>query len=220
VGRRDALAALAERIAALERPHPVRVAIDGVDAAGKTTLADELVEPLGRRGRPVVRASLDAFHNPAAIRYRRSDAGESYYRDSFDHAGLVAALLGPLGPGGSRRYRRAIFDYRVDEAVHAPLEEAPPDAVLLFDGVFLLRPELRGHWDLSVFVHAPFDVTLERALVRDRELFGSDDAVRERYRTRYVPGQRLYLREAEPERRASLVLENGDPARPRLRGTS
>jgi uridine kinase len=32
---------LAETIDALERLHPVRVAIDGPDAAGKTTLADK-----------------------------------------------------------------------------------------------------------------------------------------------------------------------------------
>src|SRR5712671_6202227 len=32
---------LAERIVGVSRPNPVRVAIDGVDGAGKTTLADE-----------------------------------------------------------------------------------------------------------------------------------------------------------------------------------
>ncbi len=212
--RRDLLAELAARIDAVKRPHPLRVAIDGVDAAGKTTLADELVEPLRRLGRSVVRASVDRFHNPAAIRSRRADSGESYFRDSFDHVGLEAALLRPLGPGGSRRYRAAIFDFRADEAVHADLEEAPADAVLLFDGVFLLRPELREHWDFSIFVRAAFEVTLKRALLRDRDLFGSDDAVRERYRDRYVPGQRLYLGEVQPEQQASVVIENDDPAHP------
>jgi cytidylate kinase len=38
---------LAERILAVERPHPVRVAIDGCSAAGKTTFADGLVGLLG-----------------------------------------------------------------------------------------------------------------------------------------------------------------------------
>lgn len=39
--REQLLSVLAHRISAVERTHPVRVAIDGVDAAGKTTLADE-----------------------------------------------------------------------------------------------------------------------------------------------------------------------------------
>src|SRR5262245_27221606 len=42
---------LAERIAAGRRSHPVRVAIDGVDGVGKTTLANELVQPILERGR-------------------------------------------------------------------------------------------------------------------------------------------------------------------------
>ena len=62
---------LASRITSVEKPHPVRVAIDGVDGAGKTTLADELSEPIRRRGRPVIRASIDSFHNPQAVSYRR-----------------------------------------------------------------------------------------------------------------------------------------------------
>ena len=102
--RRGVLPELASHITRVEREHPVRVAIDGVDAAGKTTLADELVAPLERAGRQVVRASIDGFHHPEAIRRRRGSlSAEGYYRDSFDHATLAEELLLPLGPGGDRR---------------------------------------------------------------------------------------------------------------------
>src|SRR5687768_8892138 len=78
------LEALADRIAAVVRPHPLRVAIDGVDGVGKTTLANELVDPLRRRGRPVIRASIDGFHNPRSVRYRLGRSSpEGYYKDSF-----------------------------------------------------------------------------------------------------------------------------------------
>jgi uridine kinase len=46
----------------------VRVAIDGVDGAGKTTFANELAEVVGGLGRPVIRASVDGFHNPRVVR--------------------------------------------------------------------------------------------------------------------------------------------------------
>lgn len=73
---------LARWVDAIRLSHPVRVAIDGVDAAGKTTLADELVAPLRRRGRSVVRASADDFHNPRALRYRAGrDSPEVYLRE-------------------------------------------------------------------------------------------------------------------------------------------
>ena len=215
--RPQVLDALADRIDAVSRPHPVRVAIDGVDAAGKTTLADELVAPLMARGRPVIRASIDRFHHPAAVRMRRGpESPEGYYHDSFDEARLTADLLDPLGPGGSRRYRREAFDHRTDRAIDCATQEAEPRAVLLFDGVFLLRPSLFGHWDLSIFVRADFAVTVARAEVRDAALLGSPADVRRRYAKRYVPGQRLYLEACRPERLASIVVDNDDPAHPRI----
>jgi uridine kinase len=217
--RPDLVTELASRISRVRCPHPVRVAIDGVDAAGKTTLADELVAPLERAGRVVIRASIDGFHNPSTVRYLRGRSSpEGYFRDSFNHAQLVETLLAPLGPSGGRRYRRAIFDFHLDQPVEAPVEEASPDAVLLFDGVFLLRPELRPYWDFSIIVRADFEVTVTRAEARDHHRFGSTEQVRQRYAERYVPGQRLYLAEAQPEQHASVVVDNNDAAHPRLGG--
>lgn len=215
--RRDLLDELAERIVARAAVHPLRVAVDGIDAAGKTTLADELAAPLRARGRPVIRASVDGFHRPRAERYRRGAASpEGYYLDAFDMAALCDALLLPLGPGGSRWYRRGSFDFHTDRPVRAPLEEAPADAVLIVDGVFLLRPELVAHWDYRIFVEVPFAVALERALRRDLALFGSAQAVRVRYQQRYIPGQQLYLSEARPQERADAIVRNEDPANPEL----
>ena len=198
---------LAENIACVTRPHPVRAAIDGVDGVGKTTLANELVAPLLRRGMPVIRASIDGFHNPRAVRYRLGRSSpEGYFRDSFNYEALKSVLLDPLGPGGSLRYRRAIFDYRADSEVSPPLEEAPRNAVLLFDGVFLLRPELLGYWDISCFLDAPFTTTIPRCARRDG---GSPDvnAVENR---RYVEGQKLYLDRCDPKRKATIVIDNAN----------
>ena len=218
LARTELLEDLAAQITEICLVHPTRVAIDGVDAAGKTVLADELVQPLERLGRSVVRASIDGFHNSAEVRYRRGTTSpEGYYRDSFDHTGLIDSLLRPLGPHGTRSYRRSIFDFRSDSAlVSADEEEAPPDAVLLFDGVFLLRPELRRHWDFTVFVRAGFETTVQRAEHRDLELFGTASDVRRRYEQRYIPGQELYLSEVQPESWASVVVDNNDPASPTL----
>jgi uridine kinase len=216
-GRRAMLDKLARRMVAVRRPHPVRVAIDGVDAAGKTTLADELALLIQAQGRSVVRASIDGFHRPRSERQQRGpDSPEGYYRDSFDYPALLASLLLPLGPGGDRRYRHAVFDYRVDAPIDASVEIAAPDAVLLVDGVFLLRPELVDLWDLKVFVDVSFSVILGRAMQRDLDLFGTAIAVEERYRRRYVPGQQLYFAEARPREHADIIVNNDDPDRPVL----
>ena len=215
--RSDVIRELAARIHSLKLQHPIRVAIDGIDGAGKTSLADELVEPLASLGRPVIRASIDGFHRTRAERYRRGDeSAEGYYCDSFDNTALVTALLGPLGPAGTRRYRTAVFDYRDDKPVTQQVETADRSAVLIFDGVFLLRPELVCSWDFTVFLQTSFATALERVMSRDASTFGSSSAARERYATRYQPGQRLYLAEATPERFADVVIVNDDLSRPRM----
>jgi uridine kinase len=216
--RARCLEALARLILRVERPHPVRVAIDGPDAAGKTILADELAPLLERSGRPVVRASVDGFHRPRAERYARGpESAEGYYFDSFDYPALRAALLDPLGADGDRRYRRRVFDFRTDEPAAAPTETAADNAILILDGVFLLRRELIDLWDFSVFVAVPFAETQRRAVTRDQVLLGDEEAVRHRYAVRYVPGQQLYYGQAHPQQKADAVIDNVDPDRPTLR---
>ena len=98
----------------------------------------------------------------------------------------------------------------------APVETAAADAVLIFDGVFLLRRELIDLWDFGVFVAATFEETVRRAARRDLALFGDGDKVRHRYEVRYVPGQRLYFASARPREKANVVVDNDDPDRPAL----
>lgn len=213
--RSQLLGELASRISRIELPHPIRVAVDGVDAAGKTTLAQELVTPLKARGRTVIRASIDGFHNPARIRHRQGfTSPEGYYYDSFNYQRLTESLLTPLGPGGSRQYVSAVFDYRTDLEVQSPIRVAEVNAVLLFDGVFLLRPELREYWDFSIFVEAAFETTLARAEQRDAVLFGSIEEVRNRYDQRYIPGQKLYFDKCRPKDLVKVVVDNNDPLNP------
>jgi uridine kinase len=215
--RTQLLEQLATSITAVRLAHPTRVAIDGVDGSGKTTLADELVEPVQRAGRAVIRASVDGFHNPRAVRYTRGpDSPEGYFLDSFDYATLKLELLDPLGPTCDARFRTAAFDYRLDRPVESPRRVAPRDAVLLFDGVFLSRPELQASWDLAIWLDVPFEITVERAIARDARAGGDAAVTRGKYKDRYVPGQRLYLEQCRPRDRADIVVDNSVFNRPQI----
>ncbi len=206
------LEALADRIIALRPSHPTRVAIDGFDAAGKTMLANELAGPVEARGREVIRSSIDSFHHPRRVRYARGrSSGEGYYRDSFDLPGVRRSLLARLGPGGDRCYRTALFDLAADSPAPAPAAQAAPNAVLLFDGVFLQRSELRGDWELTIFLDVGFETGQARALARDP---ASDPVL---HRERYQGGQRIYLAECHPIERADIVIDNRDLKHPKVR---
>jgi uridine kinase len=215
---RDALLDRLSGIICARRPeHPLRVAIDGPDAAGKTTLADQLAARLVPSDREVIRASIDGFHRPRLERRRRGETDpRGYYNYAFDYPMLRRLLLDPLAPGGRRRYRTVGFDFRTDERVEQPERIATPHDVLLFDGVFLLRPELVDAWDLRIFVSIDLDESVRRGVDRDADLFGSGADAERRYRTRSAAGQRLYLAESRPVATADVVVVNDDPARPRL----
>ncbi|WP_053204817.1 uridine kinase [Jiangella muralis] len=214
--RQRLLESIATTLRARDPGHPVRVAVDGPDAAGKTTFADELAATLDGV-RPVIRLGVDDFHQPPEVRSRRGPlSAEGYYLDAFDLDAIRDDVLRPLGPGGDRRYLRSTFDYRAGRPTERATAEAPPDAVVIVDGVLLLRPELRDAWELSVYLHVEPDETLRRAVVRDRDLFGGEQRVVERYTHRYLPAQALYRERDRPLDRADLVVDHTDPARPRI----
>lgn len=217
MNRSHAIDRVAYEIAAIHLNHPVRVGVDGVDCSGKTMLADELAGSLQMYDREVIRASIDGFHNPKEVRVRQGGASpRGYYEDSFDLQAIQEALLVPLGPSGALKYQVARFAFRSDAQVDSPWRAAQADAILVFEGVFLHRPELVSHFDFTIFVDASFDVTLQRALVRDRDLFGNADNTKRRYRERYIPGQKLYLEECNPHSKADLVFKNNDIDRPEI----
>ena len=192
------LSRLAILIASLHPERIVRIGIDGVDGAGKTTLADALAPLVSERGRPVIRASVDDFHHPQAIRYARGRySPDGYYLDSYDYDAFRELLLDPLSPNGSGRFIARRFDHRAEKRFAPDLQQAAPASVLIVDGIFLHRPELRSYWDLSVFLKVDFEISLPRGAQRDPALDSADPAAP--LNQRYVAGQQRYLDECAPE---------------------
>jgi uridine kinase len=213
--RPELLSHLAEAVGSITIAHPTRVAIDGPPAAGKTTLGDELAVVLRAQGRQVIRVSIESFLLPRSQRYRRGEfSAEGCYHDSFDFDALHQVLLDPLGPGGGRRFRQAVYDRPTETALSSPVMTAPADAVLLFDGVFLMRPELIDRWDLRIFVSAEFEETLHRARTRDLALFGSATEIERRHRQRYRPSQQFYFDAVRPTDHADFIVYNDEPQQP------
>ncbi|ADG75426.1 phosphoribulokinase / uridine kinase family [Cellulomonas flavigena DSM 20109] len=194
---------------------PVRVGVDGTDGAGKTTFADELAVVLRASGRAVLRASVDGFHHSREVRYRRGRTSpEGFFRDSYDLDALRTVLLDPLGPDhvGPRRVRTAVHDHTTDTDPGTPWHVVDDATVLVLDGIFLQRDELRSVWDLAVWLEVPFAQTYARMAVRDGCPPDPDDPANARYRE----GQRLYLAACAPAARADVVVDNSDLAAPRL----
>ena len=65
----------------------------------------------------------------------------------------------------------ARFDQVTDQTVDCTQSCDGKQCVLLLDGIFLHRPELREFWACSIFLDVPFDTTFARMASRDGTLF-------------------------------------------------
>lgn len=194
---------LAERVLAglAEDPEPGRrwrVLLDGAPPTRPGALADALVEPLRARGHAVVRVGAGDFLRPGGVRFEHGrEDPDALLDDALDTGALIREVLDPLGPGGDGRYLPALWDAARDRSARAERVAAPPGAVLLLDGGFLL-----GRW-------LPADLVVHLAvrpatLVR---LTPPDQAWR-------LPAEDRYRAEVGPEDVADVVVRVDDPRRP------
>lgn len=95
-------------------------------------------------------------------------------------------LLDPFKLGGSTGFVLAGYDGVRDEARQARWRTAGRDALLLVDGPFALRPELRGAWSASI-----------------------------RLDTQEPPVDASYRASTDPKRIAGILVDVRDPEHPR-----
>ncbi|WP_319458425.1 uridine kinase [Micromonospora sp. RTP1Z1] len=214
--RRALVDLLAARMLALG-PGRLRVGVDGFTAAGKTSFGQELAARIAAAGRPVLRASLDDFKRPWRERHQYDRlSGPGYYRNAFDLPAIRDLLLEPAGPAGTGRCVLCLRDPLTQREHTDVVTLAAADAVLIVDGVFAFRPELDELWDHRIWLEVPAELSVRRGTSRDADREGAEAAER-LHRDRYLAAARVYLAEADPVRRADVVVDNADFARPRLR---
>ncbi len=190
----------------------VIVAVDGVDGAGKTSFGDDLAAVFREAGHDAFRASMEDFHRSRAERYRDgSESPVSFYRDSFDYQTFRRVLVDPFRMAGSAGFQTAAWDVKRDAPTLARWTTGQPDGVLIVDGVFLNRSELRGIWNYSILLEVPWDVAYARLAERDARDPNPDALANARYRD----GQDLYFAEANPRQYASALVDNADPEHPK-----
>ncbi len=213
--RKKIINEIASIINQIDLPHPIKVAIDGSGASGKTTFANELVEPLEKLGRTVIRSTIDGFHNPPEIRRRQGKLSpKGYLEDSYNYPMLKKHLLEPLGPNGNLNFKESVYNFRINQPTNVETKIAPKNSILIFEGIFLFNEFLFPYWDYKLFIDASFETTMQRAIVRDNELFGGAENTIKLYEQRYIPGQKMYLQKHNPIKQSDIVINNDDYKNP------
>ncbi|WP_187977252.1 hypothetical protein [Mycetocola sp. JXN-3] len=156
----------------------VLVAVDGADPDATRAFADALGAGLRGRGRAAVRVSIDRLVEDTQVADPvDATSGAALYRRRVDYERVRSEIL-----AGFRQRGQLPGDTNV----------APEDAVLVVDGAFLLRPELRGSWNVRLWLEG--DQTLSEPEFEAR---------------------RLYVRDQSPRESATLMYDVSDPAIPR-----
>lgn len=183
------------------------VAVDGVGGSGKTTFARELAAVT--RGWPVIVLHADDFLNPASARHVRGpNSDEGFWLDAYNYPALLDRALLPLRSGAGT-YAASVIDHATGEVIEPDLTPAPPDAVIITEGTFLLRDELVDVWDHSIYLDVDLNEATRRLAQRNRLPQDSPKLAR------YTGAQRRYFAEARPWLRASTVIDNSTPGAPR-----
>jgi uridine kinase len=167
------------------------IAIDGGTGAGKSTLAKEI---RGRRGNVSI-LRTDHFFRPLKEYPASSLSPEKLYDLYFPWQRMRDDALIPLRRGETARYQR--YDWSAD-ALHDWITVEPQELVLV-EGVYSSRPELRPMLDAAIFIDAPRAERLRRVLARAPNQ--SPD-----WLTPWMSAEDWYFAHVRPQDTADLIL--------------
>ncbi|AFS79047.1 uridine kinase [Gottschalkia acidurici 9a] len=134
------------------------IGIDGGTGAGKTTLTDELSHRLKAIGLSTLTLHIDDFIHKRNIRYDSSkDEWLCFYSLQWRYDYLINEILSNVKNKQSINKYIEMYDKKIDEYKEIKLVVESPYIILL-EGVFLQRKELRKFLDYTIFIDVPRNV--------------------------------------------------------------
>jgi len=196
----------ASRAVAARGQRALILAVSGIDASGKTTIASQIAARLAAVEVHTVVVALDDWHTPASVRFSTTDPAGHFYRHAYRYDELFATIVEPI-----RRDRRIDAELHLrrlrNDAEFRTRFRAEAVDVLMLEGIFLLRRELRDRYDGRVWVDCSFERALERAVARNQEGLPPDRIVDD-YRRIYFPAERLHFTLDNPRAHADAIVPN------------
>jgi uridine kinase len=166
------------RLAAARPGETLFVGVDGRAGSGKSTLANMIAAAVP--GAVVVH--VDDFAGPLV--------------PEWDWERLREQVLLPLLDGRPGHYQR--WKWNADEG--AEWYDVPTDCLVVIEGVSSTRHEIGAPWACQIWVAAPRDVRLARAVERDGE------AMLSHWTDVWMPSEEAYIERERPEERVDLLV--------------
>lgn len=191
-------------ISRYNRERTLIVGIDGAGGAGKSTISDTLEKELRSEGYNVAVFHIDDMIHPRAVRYNDDyPQWEQYYYLQWRYDYFMREVISPIREGRSLGPIE-LYD-KENDSYKTVLSDIPAGSIVIVEGVFLLRSELEGAFDVTVYIDVSKEERLERVLKRDGYI-GDSEAILKKYNERYFPAEDHYFEECSPKEKADIII--------------
>lgn len=181
------------------------IGIDGLGGAGKTSKAKELQDILSRHGISSEILHIDDFIHPRDIRYVDNiEEWKCYYYLQWRYD-YISDILKKLKQEGAFFEGIEIYNKKTD-CYDIKTLKIKPETVLIIEGVFLQRKELKDLFDFVMYIDVPKEERLRRVLKRDTYI-GNEREIEEKYKKRYFPAEDYYVKTCHPSKCANLQYD-------------
>lgn len=194
------------KASSIQSQEAVLVAISGIDGSGKGTITRKVIDELKNRNLSAVSFNLDLWHYPAAVRFSKDNPGEHFYHHAFRWDELFNLLIEPLKRDRSIHLEVDLLNFLEDAYYKAHFSYKDVDVILL-EGIFLLKSDLRHHYDLSFWIECSFETALERAIFRNQEGLSEQELIAD-YETIYFSAQRVHFAKDNPQSFVDAIFMN------------
>lgn len=165
------------------RKEVVLIAIDGVGGAGKTTLAELLMSEIENS----IIVQLDDFYLPTI--------------QAADLLRLKEQVLLPLYNHQEAKYQK--YEWKTNSS--SDWHILKPEGTFIFEGVYALDKNIRGYYDLKIWLDYPADLGLKRGITRDIKRDGVDNT--DKWKNIWMPLEKKYKTEQEPNKSADYIID-------------
>lgn len=181
------------------------IGIDGLGGSGKTTIANSLKQELSNKNYNSVILHIDDFIHPRNIRYDEAkEEWYCYYYIQWRYDYLIKEILMPIKEGIEIDKQIELYDKDNDIYILEQIK-IPRGSILLLEGIFLQRKEIREYFDYIVYLDTPKRTRLNRVINRDKYIGNLED-INLKYERRYFPAEDKYIEEYHPMDNADFVL--------------
>lgn len=167
------------------------IGIDGCGGSGKSTLAKKIASFCPQS----VIVHMDDFYLPSHQLLKVKPQNKPIGAD-YDWVRMREQVLVPLRNNEEGFYQR--YDWNTDKL--DDWHTVPVGGMVLVEGVYSTRNELKDYYDCMIWVQCPRETRLARGLERDGE------GARDRWENDWMISEDVYMREQQPERRADIII--------------